>query len=183
MIQFDSGSINKVQETPEGFLKLTGTIASVGWLEYRDNKNNVIKQFVPKETLFDSEHTDSISGSILTMEHPKGLVDSSNYNKYTVGTINSIIQDSEEYLNASMTIYSSQAIKAIKSKKTTGLSMGYRCTLRAEDNNTFTQVKRICNHIAITTDPRCKVARLHLDSNTLVMVTDPKPDYRVFYFS
>ena len=187
MMQFDSGLIKGVQETSEGFLKLTGTLASVGWLEYRDNKNNITKQYVPKETLFDQEHLDSISGSILTMDHPNTFVNPSNYSKYTVGTINSVLTEDNgdsSLINASITVYDAKAIRTIKTKKATGLSMGYQCFLETKDDGTIIQAKRICNHIAITPNPRCKVAKLHLDSNSLVMIDkQQKTDYRVFIFT
>lgn len=185
-MQYDSGSINKMTETDEGFLKLTGTVASVGWLEYKDNKNNVIKQYVPKETLFDSEHLNSISGSVLTLYHPKEFVSPSNYNKYSVGSIGSVLvsDESQGVVDANIVVQSAKAIAVIKSKQVTGLSMGYTCQLRQNDDGTLTQVKRGCNHIAITGNPRNKKARLHLDDGDLAYIdeNDTLEDLKVIYF-
>jgi hypothetical protein len=186
LMQYDSGSINKITETAEGFLKLTGTVASVGWLEYKDNKNNVIKQYVPKETLFDSEHINSISGSVLTLYHPKEFVSPSNYNKYSVGSIGSVLiaDESQGIVDANIVVQSAKAIDVIKKKEAVGLSMGYTCQLRENEDGTLTQVKWGCNHIAITGNPRNKKARLHLDDGDLAYLDecDSLENLKVIYY-
>jgi hypothetical protein len=165
MLHYDTGGIGKYEETSEGFLRIFGTIAKVGWLDYINKDGSVRKEYVSEETLFDPDHLDSIGGAVVTLGHPPEMVTPDNYNKYTVGaTGTKIFADTvKKAIDVVFIVNKEEAINAIKKDGIKELSMGYLCTTKPNENGTFTQIKRVCNHNAIVEKARCNGASLHTD--------------------
>ena len=161
---FDFGKINGTEETAEGFLRVFGTIAKVGWLEYLNGDGSKRLEYVPEETLFDMEHLDSIGGAVLTLGHPPVPVTPENYKDYAVGATGTRVEANtkKKCIDVVFVVNSKDAIDAIR-KGTRELSMGYKCEVSQNSDGTFTQIKRICNHNAIVDEARCKGAKLHID--------------------
>lgn len=165
MLHFDTGKIGKYEETDEGFLRVFGTIAKVGWLDYMNQDGTTRKEYVSEETLFDANHLDSIGGAVLTLGHPPEMVTPDNYSKYAVGATGTkiIANTDQKAIDVVFIVNSKSAIKAIKEDGIRELSMGYQCETIANNDGTFNQSNRICNHNAIVETARCKGASLHLD--------------------
>jgi len=161
---FDNGKIEDVEKTDEGFLRIFGTIAKVGWLEYMNSDGTTRKEYVPEETLFDLDHLDSIGGAVLTLGHPPEPVTPENYSKYAVGATGTKVMANtkKKAIDVVFIVNSKDAIESIRNG-TNELSMGYKCEVKPNADGTFTQIKRICNHNAIVDEARCKGAKLHLD--------------------
>lgn len=176
---FDSGKIDGIEETQEGFLRIFGTIAKVGWLTYLNHDGTTRKEYVPEETLFDLEHLDSIGGAVLTLGHPPEIVTPNNYKQFAVGATGTKVEANtkKKAIDVVFIVNSQDAIDAIKNG-TRELSMGYRCEVRSNTDGTYTQVKRICNHNAIVDEARCKGAKFHLDgwiqNDSILYPTQPE---------
>ena len=163
---FDSNPIISYELTHEGFLRVVGTVAKTGWLVYQNKDGTTRKEFVPEDTLFNPEHLDSIGGKPLTLEHPPNGVNPQNFKQYSVGLSGTKVTGRKDsgLIDIVLVVCDDIAIQSIIDGKTTELSMGYHAeTLPRRDGN-FTQIKRICNHIALTKKGRAgpEVA-LHLD--------------------
>lgn len=165
MLHFDTGKIGNYEETDEGFLRVFGTIAKVGWLNYINNDGTTRKEYVSEETLFNPRHLDSIGGAVLTLGHPPEIVTPENYSTYAVGTTGTkIVADTvKKCVDVVFVVNSKEAITAIKEDGIKELSMGYKCKVVANPDGTFNQLNRVCNHNAIVSTARCKGASLHLD--------------------
>jgi hypothetical protein len=165
MLHFDNGYIGKYEETNEGFLRVFGTIAKVGYLDYMSNDGTTRKEYVSEETLFNENHLDSIGGAVLTLGHPPEMVNPDNYKKYAVGATGTkiIANTIQKTIDVVFIVNDKNAIEAIKKDGIKELSMGYRCEVIANNDGTFSQLNRVCNHNAIVEAARCKGASLHLD--------------------
>jgi hypothetical protein len=186
---YDNGKITKAQETQEGFLRIFGTIAKVGWLQYMNSDGTTREEYVSEETLFDPEHLESIGGAVLTLGHPEVPVTPENYKQYAVGATGTKVMANvkQKAIDVVFIVNSIDAINAINSG-TRELSMGYKCEVKANPDGTFNQIKRICNHNAIVSEARCKGAKLHLDSWVMGDVVVQKErakqvKYRTIYFA
>ena len=165
-MHFDKGNINNVEVMENGMLRIFGTIAKVGWLEYRNDKGDVRLEYVPEETLFDNKHLDSIGGATLTLNHPPESVNPLNYKKYTVGATGTRVVANlpKKCVDIVTIVCDEEAIKAVTEQGVTELSMGYDCETELISDNKYRQIKRVCNHNAIVDTARCQGAKLHIDS-------------------
>jgi hypothetical protein len=169
-MQYDFISINKksVKMVAGGGIRLKGTLASSGWLEYKNIDGTSELQFVPLTTLFDKNYVDSLYGMPLTLFHPDDPVTPVNYQELTVGTlINIVCNKKDKCLDGEIVVNDRQAIESVMSKSITDLSMGYEVDKELIKENKYTQVKRTGNHISLVPEGRDKKARLHLDANSL----------------
>jgi hypothetical protein len=158
-------TIEKFDITDQGFLKLVGTVAHVGYLSYTRKDGGIDKEYVPVETLFAPEHINSTETAVITLNHPpQGISVSPRFWSYNKGSVkNTIKNDEQKTLMVEMIVGSEDAILAIQ-QGITCLSMGYSVERKQTGENSYIQTKRICNHIAIVEKGRASKARIHLDS-------------------
>lgn len=156
--------IKNIEITAQGFLKVIGTVAHVGYLYYEEAGGGIRKEYVPIETLFSEEHIKSTETSVPTLNHPPaGIEVNPQFWAYSKGSIQKALKNEDKQsLMVEMIIGSQDAIDAIKSGITC-LSMGYSCDVEQIGENEYIQKRRICNHIAIVEQGRAKGAKLHLD--------------------
>ena len=196
MLHFDTGKIGNYEETQEGFLRVFGTIAKVGWLDYINQDGTIRKEYVSEDTLFNEFHLDSIGGAVLTLGHPPEMVTPDNYSKFAVGATGTkiIANTVQKCVDVVFIVNDKKAIKAIKEDGIKELSMGYRCETIENNDGTFNQFNRVCNHNAIVSQARCEGASLHLDgwyqvnNDTYLIYPIQKetvriPKYKTTYYS
>jgi len=181
--------INKVQQSEKGYLILEGTIAKVGNLNYVNPDGSIRTEYVPPSTLFDEDHLISTANADFVEGHP-AMINSTNYKKYTIGTVGSTVKahvvknDADEpidgYVSVIYTVRHQDAVEKIKRRKLTGLSMGYKALTEKKDERLI-QTKRICNHHGLVQVPRCEGAHLHLDSGDDSIWTFSEDQYEINY--
>lgn len=144
--------------TPSGLLRVKGTIARTGEMKYLTNDGEVYYQYVPPDTLFDSEHLESIAGLPVTLHHPEEVVTPENYSQYAVGSVGDrvLANIDKGLVEVIFTVGDAKAIKAAIEDGINQLSMGYwaKLTPHPSKSNTFIQTERVGNHIAIVDKAR-----------------------------
>ncbi len=155
--------------TKSGLLRVKGAIARTGEMEYVTNDGDVYYQYVPPDTLFDTEHLESIAGLPVTLNHPEDLVTPENYSQYSVGSVGDRVTANlnKGLVEVIFTVGDSKAIKAVTEEGINQLSMGYWAELTPHPSKpkTFIQTKRVGNHIAIVDNARGgEKLKLNLDS-------------------
>lgn len=160
-----SGSIDKYDTLPCGSIRVWGTIAQVGWLEYYDVAGQVRYEYVSEDVLFEKAHLDSIGGSPITLNHPPAPITPKNYKQYAVGSTGTKIVAREDLGTVEIVtvIGDEEAIEAVKSKKTYNLSMGYTANTTLIKDNLYNQSERRCNHNALVVAGRAPDAKIHID--------------------
>jgi hypothetical protein len=166
VFHLDKGKVNRFEVTAQNFLKLYGTVATEGILEYPQADGTIKKEYVPPETLFDSEHIESTNSAPITLYHPPNGIEvtPNTYKEFSIGTVKKVICNRRgKSLDVELLICREDGILAIQNG-ITALSMGYRALVDDLGNNEFIQTKRICNHIAVVRKGRAEGAKLHFDS-------------------
>jgi hypothetical protein len=174
-MQYDFISINKnsIKQVAGGGIRVKGTLASSGWLEYKNIDGTSEMQFVPVKTLFDKNYVESLYGMPVTLFHPDDPVTPVNYRELTVGTLLNITCNPRgQCLDGEIAINDKQAIESVLSKSITDLSMGYEVEKELIKGNKYNQTKRMGNHISLVPEGRDKKARLHLDADGLELVSN-----------
>lgn len=168
---FVSMSRCSVKRTDEGFLQGEAPVAKVGIMSYMNSDGTVFKQFVPEETLFDSESMATLKMKPVTNMHPSEvLLDKETVRRRMVGSTGSEVKRDGDFLITSLAIHDSEAILHVDSGRQE-LSPGYRSWIlnkpgvfRGENYDSI-QVKRVYNHVALCDRARGgRDLRLNLDS-------------------
>ena len=151
---------------PSGFLRIWGTIAKVGWLQYQNTDGSTRWEYVSPEVLFNVDHLESIAGSPLTLSHPVNPITPSNYKQFVVGSTGTkvVARADKGVVDIITVVCDQEAIDSVMSGKTRQLSMGYEADLEPRSDGKFNQIKRVCNHNALVELARAgPEACLHLD--------------------
>ena len=163
--------IGSVKRTDEGYLKGEAAIAKVGVLKYMRTDGTVRAEFVPPETLFNSDSMNSLKLQPITNTHPEEiLLDSTTVKRRRVGTTGETVKNDGEFLVSSVAITDDDAISNIENGRQQ-LSPGYKALL-VEQTGTYKgerydaiQIKRTYNHLAICDKARGgSNLRLNLDA-------------------
>ena len=172
--RYDSAEIKKPRKTSNGFLEFDACIARVGVLEYWDEeKGDIRREYVPKETLFDPESLKDLELVTATNEHPEEMITPENSKDHSVGYIQKGVRIIDDGVWATFLVTDKQAIEDILSRRRTQVSPGYRnqqtpAPMGAVYNGKpydIIQTKRFYNHVAITDAGRAgKSVAIKMDS-------------------
>ena len=168
-LDFATKETTEFSFTKSGLLRVKGAIARTGEMEYVTNDGDVYYQYVPPDTLFDSDHLESIAGLPVTLNHPEELVTPENYSEYAIGSVGDRVTANlnKGLVEVIFTVGDAKAIKAVTQEGINQLSMGYWAELTPHPSKpkTFIQAKRVGNHIAIVDKARGgEQLKLNLDS-------------------
>lgn len=134
---------------PNGFLQVTANITRTGVFQYyeRDAAGGIktIRQLRLPEEVFHSDSMASLMGLPATVDHPHEPVSPDNASSYVVGmtsntpkkiflptngdTAKDDQSNGEEYVQQSVTFFDRGAIRLIRDKRKTQMSLGYSCDL------------------------------------------------------
>jgi hypothetical protein len=175
-MQYDFVPISKkITKIAGGGIRVKGVLASCGWLVYQLPDGNEEKQLVTPETLFDTEHLNSLQGMPLTLFHPEGGVNPITYKSLTVGSVVSVTPNyQKQQLEGDIAINDFSAIETVVTGRITDLSCGYTVEKELIAKNEYRQIKRIPNHLSLVPEGRDKKAGLNLDSAFICTISRPK---------
>ena len=168
-----SSNISFEDET--GFLYCKNSIlGNIGVQKYRgkeiglkdEEAEKVIEMVRDEESVFDEVSMSSFEGKPITLFHPKGKVNSTNYKKYIVGSIKDVKRD-ESNLSSDIVIYDEYTIDKVKKGELKDLSLGYRAKVVQMADGRYKQIDIVINHLAIVEDGRAINAQI-MDENTVV---------------
>jgi hypothetical protein len=122
--------------TREGFMVAQVKIARTGIQEYRAGEigmtdrsaNDVVRIYRPADQVFAKDSLHSFSNIDLTINHPKGMVDSKNWRDLAAGNTGEGVLRDGEFLSVPIILKDQTAIDAVKAGKRE-LSVGYTCDL------------------------------------------------------
>lgn len=157
----DSAALAGVHETPEGYLEASVRISRTGIQEYLGSELGCpdkprLRIYRGDDAVFDKATLESFANIPLTVEHPKDLVDSSNWKQHAVGvTGNEILRDGE-FLKIGIRVTDADAVAAVKRGKRE-LSVGYEAQFDKTPGVSpegepydWRQTSILANHLAIT---------------------------------
>ena len=177
-------AIEKIEKTPEGFLRLPARVTRSGVFVYRKADGTLKKEFRSPEEVFNLDSLSSLLAKPVTNNHPKeGKVDSGNAKQHTIGFTSDSIQEDGKFVKIFLNILDEDAIQDIKHGKRE-LSCGYTCKVTDENGESngekydSFQTNIHYNHVALVHRGRAGTnVRLSLDSDDAVL--ESAQGYRV----
>lgn len=177
--RFDRGQLTeRMDMTPEGWLRGTAKVTRTGVLEYLNADGTVRRELRHPDEVFAADSLASLKLIPVVNDHPAvRLLTKDNAALYTVGSTGDTVAITDsKYVSTSLVITGAAAIEAVKKGKRE-LSLGYTATLVPEVGNydgmpyEFRQTGIRYNHLAIVDRARVgSAARLNLDAADAVEV-------------
>ena len=154
--------VTRREYTDEGFLRVPGNVARVGIQDYLarelglpGNPDRIVKVYRPAEEVFHADSLASFDGVDVTINHPDGLVNSSNYKKVSAGVVRGGGRVVDGFVQCDLIVKDQAAIDAINSGKCE-LSAGYTAVYDDTPGTTpegepydFIQREIRINHVAL----------------------------------
>jgi len=172
--------------TDEGFLSVKAIFSTVGIQKYKESElfdggspDVVVNAYRSPETLSDPEFLKTLSMKPVTVGHPDGFVDSSNYNALSRGHVGENAALKNNKLHGSMMVTDKSTVEEIQASDKVDISLGYSAKIMREtgiyDGQSYMAVIKDmrANHSAIlmVEDGRCDGAQI-LDKKEVNMSKD-----------
>lgn len=160
------------ERNKEGYLIITAYATRTGIFKYLKPDGSIYKEYRSPEEVFKKESMDSLKYKILTLKHPKVMVDSKNTSKYQKGSVLENVVQEGNFIKVTVLVTDEDLILKILSKELTELSCGYNCVVinqkgtspEGEDYDGI-QVDIFYNHLAVVEKGRAgREATFKLDS-------------------
>lgn len=186
-LRFDTGSINNVERTPQGGLKVPAFLTRTGVFMYKRLDGTIIREYRPPEEVFHPDSLASLASAPVTLKHPPTMVAPQNFQKYNRGNVHGEVRQDGDKISAVLMVQDEDAIKAVTDNKspTKEISCGYHCDVDetpgvTPDGERYDrkQIHIRYNHVALVPKGRAgREVRLRLDSddNELIEEDQPKP--------
>ncbi len=173
--RWDSGVVNKVERTDQGYLRCDANITKTGVFTYRQPGGEARRELRLPDEVFDDATMRSFGLSPLTNGHPPVMLDARNTARYQVGSVVEPRRDGE-HVAAYVQITDADAIEAAEAGRRQ-LSCGYTCDLERRSGVThglegvpdgihFDAIQRNIrgNHVALVDSGRAgSTVQLRLD--------------------
>lgn len=187
--RFDQGiSIEKMERTPQGFLRIPAVATRTGVFTYMRSDGGIVRELRLPEEVFKESSMQTLGGVPLTNDHPylpktAGLVDTKTSRLVMVGFTSETVEKlDDKYLKTVATVTDEQAIQDINAGKIE-LSCGYSCLLEMTpgvyEGEAYDCIQRdiVYNHLAIVDKGRAgPEVRLRLDSEDAVLYDETQKD-------
>jgi len=129
--------------------------------ENDENGNEYVDINRSEKEVFDPKTLASFENKPLTIEHPDGSVNPSNYKTLAVGNVHNVHKgefEGEPVMYADIVVYDAEAIEKIESGEMVELSCGYDCDIT--DGPNPEQINIRGNHVALCEQGRAGIARI-----------------------
>lgn len=174
------------EETPEGFLRVTGRLTRVGVFRYEDEQGNSWGEYRSEKEVFSPESLASFQMVILTDDHPAEMISAKNVSDYQVGHVGTDVVRDGLYIVATILVTDSAVIAAIRAGKVE-LSCGYFTVVIDEPGTSpegwpydRVQTEIRGNHLALVDEGRAgPTCRLVLDARAARSVSEDTMNKRI----
>lgn len=139
-------------------------------LPFKDVKPDEVVELVRESIdVFDSSSISTFNGKPVTLHHPEGKVNSKNFKKFIVGSLNDVKQDetNKDNLIGDVVIYDAYTVDKVMKGELKDLSLGYRAKVVPTGDGRYKQTSIVVNHLAIVEAGRAEMAQI-VDNKTVV---------------
>ena len=188
-----------VEKTPEGFVKATVAVTSIGVFTYRNPDGTTRRELRLPEEVFKQDSMDTLALKPMTLLHPtkdqtpESLLNPETVQALSCGSVGVPFADSYRVFTEIM-VTRADAVASVLTGQTLGLSCGYTCDIEWTSGNWLGQdydcIQRNIryNHVALVPRPRAgDDATIRLDdagapgpvpSEYLTIEKEPNMDYK-----
>jgi hypothetical protein len=161
----DPNSPYALKPTEDGYMKAMPRIARTGIQLYKGDEcgradMDVVRVYRPESSVFANDATHSYTHLPITIEHPGGTVDSTNWRKHAVGETGDEVLRDGHTVRVPLMLRDAEAIQLVREGKRE-LSVGYGCDLAwgegiTPDGEVYDAVQHNIrgNHLAIVSHAR-----------------------------
>lgn len=164
--RFDSADSQRVQrfdfsrlsakpiKTPQGFLRIPGSLTRIGVLSYKRADGSWVKELREPAEVFSQVSLDTLKGVPITDMHT-AMVSPNNVKELSVGYVGDDVRQDGEFANGTITVQEAKAIAMVERGDRRELSPGYTCfidnTPGVYNGERYDSVQRdiVYNHLAI----------------------------------
>lgn len=138
----DDAALSGVRQTSDGYLVAEVKCARTGVQLYRGSEmgladRDTVRVYRPEAAVFAKDSLATFAGKPVTIGHPSGMVNASNWKALAVGDIGEDIARDGEFVRVSIKLMDAAAIQVVKGG-TRELSMGYTTPIEMHDGRTPT---------------------------------------------
>lgn len=170
-------TITQVSTTDEGYLQVLAPIARSGVYNYLLPNGTIQREYIPPETLSNTDSINSLKMKPVTNNHPEDFVNSDSFQNVAVGSVGENVYYEDGNLFSKFTVTVQDAIDTINDGKNQ-LSPAYECELDMVKGVTpngehydAIQINRKYNHLAIVDKARGGDSlNFKMDSNTEISI-------------
>src|SRR6266403_2191316 len=138
---YDTFTMDGVRRTSDGYLTAFARVARTGIQQYRGSELGrpdlgTVSVYRPPEEVFHADAMKSFAHRPVTFTHPKTMVNSKNWKRYSKGMTGAEVVRDGEYVKCPMVLMDAGLIDAYEKKGIRELSVGYTCDLKWERGTT-----------------------------------------------
>lgn len=116
----------RIVETAQGFLRILGNLTRIGVLPYYRADGSVYRELRLPGEIFRDDSLATMKLAPVTDLHG-GMVGPANVQRLQIGVVGEDVGHNEKYVTGSALIQRADSIEAVRTKKRSELSPGYRC--------------------------------------------------------
>ena len=168
--RFDRATITKAIKLDTGWLKAPATLTRTGIRPYRADDGSVRRELRLPDEVFKAGSLATLSMVPVTKAHPPGLLDATNAQEYSVGSVGTDVRQDGDFVVATLMITDAEAVRAVESGSHREISCGYTCDLDFTpgewEGQRYDAIQKsiLYNHVALESVGRAGPGvKVHLD--------------------
>jgi len=153
-------NISSIVKTDEGYLQITAPVARTGVYRYLLADGSIQREYIPPQTLKNSDSINSLKLKPVTNNHPQNFVNTDSFKDLAVGTVGETIEYEDGKLFAKFIVSSQDGIDSINEGRKQ-LSPSYSCDVELKsgvspdgEHYDAIQTNRKYNHLALVDKAR-----------------------------
>lgn len=129
VLRLDVGTINGVERTPQGGLRIPSYPTRTGVLTYRNADGTERRELRHPSEVFKPESLATLRNAPITDLHPAAPVTSSNWKALAVGHVGEDVKQDGSHVSAPLLIQHADTVAKVERGERKELSCGYECNL------------------------------------------------------
>ncbi len=130
--RYDRTRVGRLDKTPAGGAQMVARVARTGVLVYRNPDGTTRRELRLPEEVFKTDSLATLHGApVIDIKDHTGMVTPSTFRKVTLGHAESVRQDGETFVSATLHINDGETLARIDRGERTEISCGYTCNLDA----------------------------------------------------
>lgn len=122
----DTYRVDKVEQLPDGSLRIDALVTKAGVFIYHDAQGKEIREWRPPSEVKHADSVSSLQDKTVTVLHPPGLVNSTNWDQYAVGHVSGVPVPQGDGVLAKLVVNQKDAVDMIKARDLKEISCGYQ---------------------------------------------------------
>jgi hypothetical protein len=125
--RYDFGTVQRVERTPQGGLRVPAAVTRTGVLTYQRADGSVTREWRPADEVFATDSLATLRGAPVTDLHPQQLVTTDTWKELAVGHVGDAPRREGDLLVADLVVQDAAECARIEARERVEVSCGYEC--------------------------------------------------------